>query len=181
MAEQIPHSEAQFEAIFKAHYPGMVLYANKFVQDMDTAKDLAQQVFVTVFEKRKDLQIKTSLKSYLFQAVRNAALNSLNQKKIHQKHEANIIGLQETYQEEGRSLELLELTEKLHKLIDELPPKCSQIFKLNRFEGKKNKEIAETLNISIRTVETQISKALKILREKLPKELISFFLFFFEC
>ncbi len=175
----IPNSEAAFEELFKAHYPAMVLYAHKFVGDTDTARDIAQQVFVNIYEKRKELQIRSSMKSYLFQSVRNTALNRLKQQRVWEKHEEHLSKESTAVELVSQTVEFSELRQSLIRLIEELPPRCRDIFKMNRFEGKKNREIAEELNISIRTVETQISKALKFIREKLPKELIGIFVIFF--
>ena len=175
--ENIPNNQEEFGRLFKAHYPAMVLLARKYVEDTDTARDLAQQVFVNMYEKRAKLTIKTSVKSYLFQAVRNASLNWLNQRKTKAKHEDRILQNTNT-SENSDPLEVKELGKLLAGLIEELPPQCRRIFKMNRYEGKRNREIAAELNISIRTVETQISKALKQLRSKIPKELIGLILFF---
>lgn len=166
-----------FEKAFKTHYPGAVIFARKYVGDLDTARDIAQQVFVNLYEKRNSIEINTSLKSYIFQAVKNTSLNYISQQSGRQKHNEIIkAGLVTSYEQEDLA-EYGELEQKLHKIIDQLPDKCRQIFKMNRFDGKKNKEIAESLNLSIRTVETQISKALKYLRKEVPKDLLHFFIF----
>ena len=180
MSQSIPTTKSEFEALFKAFYPAMVLLARKYVTDTDTAKDIAQQVFVHLYEKRHDLHINSTLKGYLFQSVRNAALNRLNQKKTRERHEVSLQDHSIDFQDAATAMEIRELSDLLVKLIDELPPRCSQIFKMNRFEGKKNKEIAEELNISLRTVETQISNALRLIREKLPKTLSAFLIFLLE-
>ena len=163
---RIPEEKKDFEQLFKEYYPSMVLYTKRFVEDLDTARDIAQQVFVNIYEKRDRLNISSSVKSYLFQAARNTALNYLEQKKNQQKHKDILQETQAHSTEHESDIENSELSKRLYEMIEELPPKCRQIFKMNRFEGKKNKEIAEELDISIRTVETQISKALRALREK---------------
>ena len=178
--QRIPSNKADFELLFKEHYPGMVMLANKFVQDLDAAKDIAQQVFINIHEKRDVLSISGSIKGYLLQATKNGALNYIKQKKNQEKHKSNYSSLNPDIAEDNDQLELDQLNEAIGKLIETLPPKCQLIFKMNRFEGKKNKAIAEELDISIRTVETQISKALKILRENIPKELLGLFLLLFE-
>lgn len=176
----IPSDKVEFELLFKEHYPGMVLFANRFIQDRDAAKDIAQQVFINIYEKKDSLNISGSIKGYLFQATKNRALNYIKQKKVQEKHKTNFKALNPDIAEENDALELAQLSEAINELIENLPPKCQLIFKMNRFEGKKNKVIAEELSISIRTVETQISKALKLLRENIPKELLGLFLIFFE-
>ncbi len=146
---------------------------------MDEARDVAQQVFIKLYEKRETIQIKSSLKSYLFQAVRNTALNLVKHHQTHTKHTENVKYLQpKTVDDIDHQMRYSELESQIHRLIAQLPEKCREIFKMNRFEHKKNKEIAEELGISIRTVETQISKALKFLRANLSPDLLTAFLLF---
>ncbi len=159
-----------FDQLFKDYYPMSVLYARKMVNDLDSAREIAQQVFVKLYEKKDQLTIKTSIKSYIFQATRNTALNYIKQQKTRQFAATHAMSRYETETNEDTLL-TKELEEQILSIIDRLPNKCKQIFTMNRFEGKKNKEIAQELDISIRTVETQISKALKTLRNELPKYL----------
>lgn len=167
-----------FDSLFREYYPAAVLFAQKMVKDSNAAKDIAQQVFVKIYEKKDDLKIEISFKAYLFRAVRNTALTYLKKEKTHLRHSEVAFSLKETATVDNDPLEYQELVKKLDELINGLPPRCQLVFKMNRFDGKKNKEIAEELGISIRTVEAQISHALKVLRKKLPKELLMVVLLF---
>ena len=160
--------EPAYEMLFKEYYQVLVIFANKYLFDIDESKELVQDLFVHIYEKREKLVINSSLKSYLFRSVHNRSLNHLNSQKIKNKY-AEHFGKTTTINENSIENEMnkTELEHAIYQAIAELPPKCRDIFKLNRFEGLSNSEIAEKLKLSKRTVETQISKALKILRLKL--------------
>lgn len=159
--------QLDFEQFFKEHYPVSVALAVRFVHDLDMAREIAQQTFVNLYEKKDYLEVKSSLKAYLMQSVRNSCLNHLSQNQTRQKHHKLILHSQTGSADQHDHLEYSELEHKIYKIIESLPEKCKLIFKMNRFDGKKNKDIADELNISKRTVETQISKALKILRAEI--------------
>ncbi len=165
-----------FDKLFKEYYPAAVLFAQKFVQDVNGARDVAQQVFVKIYEKREKIDIETSFKAYLFRAIRNTALTYIKKQQTHSRHTTEASNLQPISTIDPDPVEYQQLVQQIDALIGDLPPRCQQVFKMNRFDGKKNKAIAEELGISIRTVETQISYALKQLRAKLPKELLLFFI-----
>lgn len=166
-----------FDLLFRTYYPVAVLFAQKLVKNEFAAKDIAQQVFVKIYEKKDTLQIKISFKAYLLRAVRNTALTYLKKEQTHHRHSEAAFALKATVTEDSDPVAYEQLVNKLKELIQNLPPRCQLIFKMNRLEGKKNKEIAEELGLSIRTVEAQISAALKQLRAKLPKELLIFLIF----
>ncbi len=158
---------AEFEKLFREYYPQLALYATKIIGDLDTGKEMAQRVFVNLYEKRAHLKVKTSTKNYLFRATKNACINYQKQQQMHSKHTEILKISTPTSSHPDEEQETSQLEVRIHQAIENLPDRCRQIFKMNRFEGMKNKEIAESLGISLRTVETQISKALKTLR-KLP-------------
>ncbi len=156
-----------FDALFREYYPMAVIFAKKYMNNLASAKDIAQQVFVNFYEKMDKIEIKGSFKSYLFTAIRNTALNQIKKQKTDLIHSGNVVhNNQEIILDDA--LEYYEFVQKINDIIDELPPRCKEIFRMNRFEGKKNGEIAALLNISKRTVETQISQAIKHLRKHLP-------------
>lgn len=166
-------NETSIEQWYNTYYSILCVYANKFLKDLDLSRELVQDVFVKLYDKKEALSIHTSAKSHLYQSVKNACLNSIKQKQTHALHHENIKYLNgdfsyETDELYGQS----ELEYELHKAIEELPEKCRDIFKMNRMEGLSNQEIADYLNISKRTVETQISKALKTLRNQLAPSLL---------
>ena len=160
--------ERAYEYLFKTYYEQLVLFAVKYVHDIELAKELVQDLIVSLFEKRSQLDITLSLKSYLYSAVRNRCLNCLNSEKIKGKYE-DFVKQHANSKTDAVEEEINhnEMEVALMGAIDKLPPKCKAIFNMNRMEGLSNTEIAEKLNISKRTVETQISKALKILRSEM--------------
>ena len=160
--------ESAYEMLFKEYYQMLVIFANKYLYDIEASKELVQDLFVYIYEKREKIEINSSLKSYLFRSVHNRSLNLINSERIRNKYAEHIsrtIDLDENTIE--KQMNHSELEHAIYRAIGDLPTKCRDIFKLNRFEGMSNSEIAEKLKLSKRTVETQISKALKILRVKL--------------
>lgn len=172
--------EAAYELLFREYYKLLTVFANKYVNDMETSKEIVQDLFVHLYEKRDQLDINSSLKSYLFRSTHNRSINYINSQKIRFKY-AEHVKVTASARENSLENEVnkTELEHALYKAIDDLPPKCQAIFKMNRFEGLSNSEIAEKLSLSKRTIETQISKALKILRVKMKPYLAAGALIFF--
>ena len=161
------YGKYDFDTLFRQHYAALVLYGIKFLRDREQAREIVQEIFIGMYERRKELAIRSNPKSYLFQSVRNRCLNELEKMKTEKKRmEAYGQETQDSYTFSD-PLEAAEFEARLHTLIDGLPPACRSVFRLSRFEGKTNTEIAQALEISKRTVETQISKALRILRKAL--------------
>lgn len=159
--------ESTFKDLFSDYYRPLSVFALKYVGDLETAREIVQDLFVQLYQNRKSLVISTSLKSYLFQAVRNKCLNHIKQQQTQRKHLDQYQSEQKgTIDIEERILET-ELEHRIFKIVENLAPQCKNIFTLSRVKGLSNKEIAEKLGISKRTVETQISKALKVLRKNL--------------
>lgn len=162
--------ERAFETLFRKHYPALVNFSIKYVTDQEAAEEIVQDVFLNIWSKSENLHIHTTIKSYLFGAVRNASLNFLKHQKVRQAYVDKQM-LKVNQPEHVDFLELDELKERISAAMDKIPTKCREIFELNRFEGKRYKEIAEELNLSLKTVENQMGKALKILREELGEYL----------
>ncbi len=160
--------EHAYEVLFKSYYTELVMHANRYLYDFESSREIVQDLFVHIYEKRHKLDINSSIKSYLFRSIQNRCINFINAQKTRNKY-ADHIKSKNLYKENSleKDLEAAELEYNLYTAIGELPPKCRMIFKMNRFEGLSNGEIAKRLELSKRTVETQITKALKILREKL--------------
>ena len=157
-----------FEMIFKTYYQPLCNYAYSFVQDRDEAEEIVQSTFLTVWEKRENLTIHTGVKPYLYAMVRNASLNVLKHEKIKQQHAAVELAVAERSSESvTRTVMASELEERIYNALNKLPEQCRLVFKLSRFEELKYAEIAEQLNISVKTVENQMGKALKIMRDQL--------------
>lgn len=142
----------------------MVGFAMNYLSDKDQAEELVQDVFTNVWVKAESITINTSAKSYLFTATRNACLNFLKHQKFENAYaEHHVRALSHSQSE----VEYDELVSRLETAMQKIPEKCRAIFEMNRFEGKRYKEIAEELNLSLKTVENQMGKALKILRTEL--------------
>ncbi len=157
-----------FQHLFMVYYQPLAIFANKLVSDIDLAKDLVQEVIVNFYEKHAEIHIHTSLKAHLYQSVRNKCLNHLKREQIIRTHHSQIF-IENKSQEEvfNDLLEETELEHQIKQTIDTLPNQCKRIFEMSRYQGKSNQDIADELSISKRTVETQISNALKKLRNKL--------------
>jgi len=161
-----------FRKIFEEFYAPLTLFARKFVHDQDLAREIVQDMFVNLYEKSTVLTIQTSLKAYLYQSVRNSCLNVMKLEKTHLTHHAVLSSLSGTNEADWTDKMMeTEIENMICQVITRLPEKCRQIYLLSRQEGISNREIAQKLNISIRTIETQVSKALKILRNKLDQYL----------
>ncbi|GAB4245263.1 MAG: RNA polymerase sigma-70 factor [Ekhidna sp.] len=163
-----------FEITYKRYFTMLVGFAFQYVEDGDVAEDIVQEVFSKIWNQANEIDIRTNEKSYLFGAVRNACLNHIRHEKVKEAHAS------ETKHEviEGVAfLEMEELQEKVDRALAELPEKRRQIFEMSRFEGKKYHEIATELNISVKTVETQMSRALKVMREMLGSYLLYVIIF----
>lgn len=165
MIQELSTKQA-FEALFRDHYGSLVGYALRMTKDQDLAEDLVQQMFVTLWEKREETNVSTNIKSYLLRSVHNHCLNHFKHIKVRAAHAEEAI-YQSNEADSADLLELAELQSRVDGLVAELPEQCQRIFLLSRKEGKKYKEIAEELNISVKTVENQMGKALRIMREGL--------------
>jgi len=172
--------EAAYKELFLRYYAQLVVFARKVVNDDDLARELVQDVIVTFYEKRKEIKIHSSLKAHLYQSVRNRCLNQIKHSQIRRDHHANIYQTKkndEAYIED--KLQETELEQRIFSVIQSLPTQCRRIFEMSRFDGTSNQEIADKLDLSKRTVETQISKALKVLRTQLAGYLELWMLFFY--
>jgi RNA polymerase sigma-70 factor (ECF subfamily) len=165
--------------------PPLFAFCCKYVDDKELARDFVQECFIGLWENFGSVDL--SHESYLFTSVRNRCLSHIRSRKAYVEYEEFVklrlreIEFHPETPEPLTDLYLRELNEVLHNSIEKLPNKCRQIFRMSRYEGLKNQEIAERLNISVRTVETQIYNALKILKDDLkdylPAYLIIFLLF----
>lgn len=159
--------EHAFKELFERYYSSMCLFARQFLNDHELAEETVQDMFVKIWEKRSLLNIETSVKQYLFRSIRNQCLNQIQHEKIKHRY-ANKV-LESAHQEVDPDQYYIEvdLLRRIEKSIDSLPPKRREIFRLSREQGMKYKEIADTLNISVKTVEAQMGLALKYLRDEL--------------
>ncbi len=160
-------STMAFEDLFKSHYKRLHAYACTIVKDEIMAEEMVQQVFYKLWEKRDRIQVQQSVTAYLYRSVYHESINYLRHAKVksaYQFHAAYHTSHQESTS--GRTA-LRELEQKLDTALKELPQQCRTIFQMSRFEELKYREIADQLGLSVKTVENQMGKALRLLRVKL--------------
>jgi RNA polymerase sigma-70 factor (ECF subfamily) len=155
-----------FSLLFNIWYKDMVLYGGNFLPDQAACEDIVQSVFLKLWSERATLDIETSLKSYLLKAVRNACLDEIRHRHIVLEHESSVLSGNPSvdWADPGSYILYSDLQKHLHRALKRMPAACREAFELNRFEGLKYREIAEKLNVSERTVEVRISKAIDLLR-----------------
>jgi RNA polymerase sigma-70 factor (ECF subfamily) len=159
------------EMMFRAYYPFLCQTIVRVLPDAHVAEDLAQEVFFDIWKKRDSFSINTSLKAYLRRSGINRTLNYLRDRKIRWDDEEKIAYQPSNMADASRVLEGEDLQQKIDNTIESLPERCRLVFTLSRFEEMSYQEIADQLGISIKTVENQMTKALKILREAFEEEL----------
>jgi RNA polymerase sigma-70 factor (ECF subfamily) len=155
-----------YKALFKEFYSPLCRYANSILDDPDEAKDVVQKVFIEIWDKRSILEIKVSVKSYLFRSVHNRCLNVIKTKKRFNREIE--IGKMELFAHGAdEEFKHTELEKRIEEAMNKLPDQCGRIFYMSRFDRMKYSEIAVELGLSIKTIENQMGKALKILRFEL--------------
>lgn len=162
------HGLMRFEEVFKTHFKSLHAYAFTMVKDEMLAEEMVQNVFCKLWEKKDRLQINSSATAYLYRSVYHECLNHLKHQKVRSAYQQYM-----SAQPEGDTipaaskLQMGELEWHLNKALGELPEQCRTIFQMSRFEELKYQEIADRLGLSIKTIENQMGKALRLLREKL--------------
>ncbi len=165
-------SEAAFEQVFKSHFKALHAYACTILQEEAMAEEIVQQVFFKLWEKRDQVNIQQSLNAYLYRSVYNECLNYLKHKKVRKAHQSHTLYTAGTASDQvSRKVIARELEEKIADALNQLPEQCRTIFQMSRFEELKYREIADKLNLSVKTVENQMGKALKIMRMQLVEYL----------
>lgn len=172
-----------YETVFRAYYSSLCLFAVRYLKRVDLAEEIVQDLFLTLWEKRRVLSLETSLKSYLYRAVHNNALKYLQHQKVVEKHASQTINQMQYHADEPvHNLQSEELAGLVGKAFAAMPAKTKEIFDMSRNEGLKYGEIADRLGISVKTVEAHMGSALKILREHLreylPLVLMAFMKFY---
>jgi len=161
--------EHAFKVLFQKYYSALCHYGFQLLQDSEMAEEIVQELFVRIWEKRESLTIESSVKHYLFISVKNQCLNQLQHQKIRKKYADKMIESPEQQIDPEQYFMEVELIRRIEKCIESLPPKRQEIFRLSREKGLKYKEIAQELNISIKTVEAQMGLALKYLHDELKE------------
>lgn len=162
-----------FDEVFLKYFKSLHAYAFTFIKDKDDAEEIVQNVFYRIWTKRDQLKTDGFLKSFLYRSVHNESLNYLKHQKV--RANFNVYYADVAKNDTGNlSVEIMasELKKNIQSAINDLPEKCRNVFQLSRFDQMKYQEIADALNISVKTVENQMGKALKILRLKMVDFLI---------
>ncbi len=165
------NDQTAFQSVFQQHYANTCKTIRRFIRENSIVEDLAQDVFIRFWEKRQQIEIKTSIGAYIHRMAINEALSFLRKQKKFQQDNIDDFNFSNN---ESSSIQVMEGEELKHKIacaIDSLPPKCRTVFLLSRHEELTYKEIAVKLDISVKTVENQMGKALRVMRERLKDHL----------
>jgi len=155
-----------FEHLFRKYYRRLCAIANQYCHDRDTAEEVVQDLFCKVWEKKDEILITTSVRSYLFKAVYFNTINRVKQQKKDVELDVIKAEASENYRAE-EIVELSEISELVASALDRLPARGQVIFRMNRFEGLTYREIATRLDISVKTVEAYMGQALRLFRESM--------------
>ena len=155
-----------FEILFRKYYQELCNYSMGILGDAEKAEDVVQDAFVYLWENRQRINITTSLKSYLYQSVRNGALKIIRTQVLEQRHMPRLTEFIEYLEKSEFSEDELAKLQKIEPAIDELPSQCKSVFLMSFMDKKSYKQIADELEISLNTVKTHVSKAYRIIREK---------------
>lgn len=168
LAEAIGQDNTEaFEYVFRLYYMPLCGYASGLLNDRDAGEEVVQQLFVRLWEKRRELQLTGSLRAYLFRAAHNAAMNAIKHEKVKQAYMQHQVHETPVQEQPLHTLRAKELEREIQAAVMKLPEQCRMVFRLSRMEELSYREIAEVLGISIKTVENQMGKALKMMRANL--------------
>jgi RNA polymerase sigma-70 factor (ECF subfamily) len=156
-----------FDALFRSSYAQLVGVTQSIVRDADVAEEIVQDVLLELWRRREDIVVEDSLRAYLFRSTRNRALNHLRHLAVEKRGEPYARGELATSPRSDARIAAGEIETALRQAVTQLPDRCREVFELSRLHGLKYSEIAQTLGISIKTVEAQMGKALRALREQL--------------
>jgi len=177
--------EETYIFLFREYYVSLCAYSRRYVGRKDIAEEIVSDTFLKIWENRDSIQINISVKAYLFHAVCNNSLNHLRKLKKEEILDEYFLGTASenmgfasiSEEIEEQSLMMESLNEKIEEAVSLLPEQQQKAFRLKRFEGKKNKEVAEIMGLSVKTIEMHLSKATLNLRKNLKNYLPSFLLF----
>ena len=165
--------EQAFELLYRRFYVQLCTFTNKFLNDPEASQEIVQDVFAKIWEGRDEIDPGDSIKAYLYKIAQNLSINNLRRKKVESRYLEiyKIVYLENLEFPAYESMMVKELEENIANSIGKLPSQCRKVFELSRIEGLKYSEIAENLDISVKTVEAHMSKALKSLRIELSEYL----------
>lgn len=163
---QLPTNDGvAMELLFKKYYVFLCQAVARILIDEHSAEDIVQEVLFEVWKKRFDLNINISLKAYLRRAAVNKTLNHIRDRKMRWDDEDKLASIPNNSNNIAVEMEGRDLEKAIHSAIDQLPERCRVVFSLSRFEEMSYQQIADSLGISIKTVENQMTKALRLLKE----------------
>jgi RNA polymerase sigma-70 factor (ECF subfamily) len=156
-----------FDTIFREWYPRLVLIADRIVAERQVAEDLAQEVFLELWRRRETLALETTVHAYLLQSVRNRSLNHLRHAQVRRRSAPDVVEMSGTPTAADAHAVAGELAVAIEQAMQSLTPRCREVFLLSREKGFRYAEIALALGVSVKAVEAQMGKALRVLREQL--------------
>ena len=165
-------NEEAYKKVFTTYYRALHQYAFTIIPDEAVAEETVQNVFFKLWMRKDKLDMLLSLKAYLYKSIHNECMDQLKKRKhldLFASHVLHNNKNQVSAEDAGRRISMSELEKKLQKALNDLPGECRTIFKLSRFEGLRYQQIADHLGLSIKTVESQMGKALKRLRVSLAE------------
>jgi RNA polymerase sigma-19 factor, ECF subfamily len=161
--------QGAFDAIFRAHYAALVGLAEAMLRSRAAGEDVVQEVMLELWRRRAEVTIQESLRAYLMRSTRNRALNQIRHANVQRKAEPELARDEAVSATGASRLVASELRDAITAAIAELPPACREVFVLSRTQGLRYAEIATTLGISVKTVESQMGKALRHMRTRLAQ------------
>lgn len=160
----------EFETLFRSSYASLVRYAQTILKDTDSSEEIVQELFFRLWQDKEKLKIDSSLKGYLFRSVHNRCLHFIEHQKVAERHADEIAATADlTSEPVTEAIYFSELQARVAKVLERLPQRCSEIFRMSRFEGMKYNEIALKLSVSLKTVEANMGRALKEFRKELAE------------
>lgn len=173
---QTQNCQHSFKELFEYYYNQVIFYSRRYIDSTETSEEIVNDVFLKLWNKRKEIQLKGSFQSYLFSSIRNKCIDAIRkQHDIKFESESSLNGIESDHSNTLEIINSNELYAKIERAINQLPKDRRKVFKMSRTEGLMYKEIAERLNISIKTVETQMGRSLRFLREQFKEELSEFY------
>ena len=169
--------EKAFEMLFRTYYKSLCLFAFRILKDDEVAEEIVQDIYYYLWEKRENLELTTSVKSYLFKSVYNNSLKYLRHQKIVKNYESRVSKDDQMFDIQENHAEIGEITHIIKLTLEQVPVRTREIFELNRNEGLKYQEISDKLEISIKTVEAHMTSILKLFRENLKDYMVLILLF----
>ncbi|MFB9109698.1 RNA polymerase sigma-70 factor [Flavobacterium gyeonganense] len=175
--------EAAFKYFYDKYFRRITSFSIQFIYDQDEAENLAQEAFINLWQNRKEIESINGIQSFLYTYAKSKCLNLIRHNKVKDKFKNDLLNHKERELDievlnsiQFDTLELTELERIINESINDLPPKTRQVFIKKRFENKKNAEIAEEMQVSLKAVEAHMTKALKILKTKLSDYLFLIFI-----